>query len=132
MIDYDLLDAVNFQVNRLIKFTPDGVRDKWSKAAETEATKIGDCEDYAIVKAHRLVKWNRCNPSDLSIGKFRPTRKGGQNHAMLLAKGQKRKGLFRKSIVDCVYVLDNRTNNIYTLDQIRDSLIETYPVDDYI
>jgi len=132
VIDYDLLDAVNFQVNKLMTYRPDAPNARLPKPEEIEKDKAGDCEDYAILKAHRLVRWNRCSPDDLSIGVFQPLKAGRPNHAMLLAKGQKKKGLFRKTIVDCVYVLDNRTNNIYTLDQIRDELILQSPVDPYI
>ena len=132
MIDYDLLDAVNFQVNKLMTYRPDAAGEKLPRPEDIEKAKAGDCEDYAILKAHRLVKWNRCASADLSIGVFEPLKKGRPNHAMLLAKGQKKKGIFKKSIVDCVYVLDNRTNNIYTLDQIRDKLILQSPVDLFI
>jgi len=132
MIDYDLLDAVNFQVNKLMKYRQDAAGEMLPRPEDIEKSKQGDCEDYAILKAHRLVRWNSCDSADLSMGMFESKKKGLPRHAMLLAKGQKKKGIFKKSMVDCVYVLDNRTNNIYTLDQIRDKLILSLPVDLYI
>jgi len=132
MIDYDLLDAVNFQVNRAMTYKKDAQGAGLPKPEDIEKIKQGDCDDYVILKAHRLVKWNRCSPDDLSFGIFAPLKKDAQYHAMLLAKGQKKKGLFSKTIVDCVYVLDNRTNNIYTLDSVRDKLLSSLPIELYL
>jgi predicted transglutaminase-like cysteine proteinase len=130
MIPYSLLDAVNFQVNKDIKYTRDGLYDYWAKAVDTERTRKGDCEDIAIVKANRLANLHHCNKKDMRIGKFQTP--GGTYHAMLVVEGEDTKGFFRKKTFPCRWVLDNRWDAIYRIDQIRDKLILEYDVDLYI
>lgn len=130
MIPLALLDAVNFQVNRDLTYLPDGMKDKWCLASETEKSMTGDCEDFAIVKASRLVNLHDCNPKDMRIGKFRTPK--GTYHAMLIVEGEDTKGFFRKTTFPCRWVLDNRWAAIYRIDQIRDKLILEYPVETYI
>jgi hypothetical protein len=36
--------------------------------------------------------------------------------------------LFRKTETPCEYVLDNRTNNIYRLDQTREKIVTKVPI----
>ena len=130
MIPYDVLDKANIDVNHLLTYCPDGLVDKWEKAAITEVSKTGDCEDYAITKASRLIKLFGCSPDDLRIGKFRTTK--GTYHAMLIAESEYTKGFFRKTKEPCRYLLDNRWNAIYRMDQVRDKLIIEYRVESFI
>lgn len=129
MIPLDLLDEVNHKVNHTLTYTPDGLVDKWEQAAFSEASLRGDCEDFAIVKASRLIHIHGCSSADMMIGKFR-TKIG--YHAMLVVNGEKKKGFFKREFVPCLWVLDNRTDNIFTIDQIRDKLILQYKVDAFI
>lgn len=130
MIPYKLLDEVNYTVNKFLTYCPDGADTGWKCAAETEASKVGDCEDYAIVKASRLVKLHGMNPDDMEIGIFITPSKN--SHAMLICKGEKTTGFFRKKVEPCQYILDNRFNGIYTIDQIRDKLSHVKKVDKYL
>jgi predicted transglutaminase-like cysteine proteinase len=130
MIQYDLLDKVNYDVNRYITYTPDGASDKWNLATITEESRKGDCEDYAIVKANRLIKLHGCDSKYMRIGKFRTSK--GTYHAMLIVDGEHKKGFFRKITAPCQWVLDNRWDAIYRMDQIRDKLIIQYQVDKWI
>jgi predicted transglutaminase-like cysteine proteinase len=130
VIPYGLLDKVNFTVNKYLTYIPDGADTSWKVAHETEASRRGDCEDYAIVKASRLVNLHDQNPDDMEIGIF-ITRKGNA-HAMLICKSERTTGFFRREKTPCDFVLDNRTNGIYTMDQISDKLSHTKKVDAYL
>ena len=130
MIPYGLLDKVNFTVNKYLTYRPDGIDTSWKVASDTEESRTGDCEDFAIVKASRLVKFHGQNPDDMSIGIFTAPNRGA--HAMLICKSDRSAGFFRRKRVPCEYVLDNRTNGIYTIGQIRDKLSHTKKVHDWI
>ena len=133
MIPLDLLDAINIKVNRLVQYKSDHEvhgKDKWQMPAETLLLGTGDCEDYAILKAHMLFK-EGCDISDMRIGRF--TTRDGKGHAMLLCRSEKPKGFFKwKTWNPVEYVLDNRTNNIYTVDEISDVLTTIVQVSTYV
>ena len=130
MIPYGLLDKVNFTVNRLLTYRPDGLDTSWKHASETEETLRGDCEDFAIVKASRLVRFHGQNPDDMEIGIF--TSPNRNAHAMLICKSEKTIGLFRRKKVPCEFLLDNMTDGIYEMHQIRYKLATRRKVDKYI
>jgi predicted transglutaminase-like cysteine proteinase len=130
MIPFDLLDEVNHKVNHTLTYTPDGLIDKWEKAAVTDASMRGDCEDFAILKGFRLVKMHGCDAQDMQIGKFKTSK--GKYHAILMVESERTTGFFRKTTKPCTYLLDNRWDAIYTIDQIRDKLISVYGVSKYI
>jgi len=130
VIPYKLLDEVNYTVNKQLTYCPDGADTGWKLASETEETLKGDCEDYAIVKASRLVKFHGVSPDDIEIGIFITPNKAA--HAMLICNGERTTGFFRKKTIPCKYILDNRFNGIYTMDQIRDKLSHTKKVDKYL
>lgn len=127
MADFDLLDSVNLFTNREIKYTKEP-KDNWQYPQKTLDKKTGDCEDYAILKAWRLFKQGvPC--SDMSLGYFATPL--DTRHVMLLVKGTYKK-LFSRKIVDCTYLLDNRTNDIYRLGQTKDKLLSQVKVDKYV
>lgn len=130
MIPYKLLDDVNYTVNKYLTYCPDGADTAWKSACETEKTRTGDCEDFAIVKASRLVKLHGISPDEMELGVFM-TPKGGV-HTMLICNGEQTVGIFRRKTEPCKYILDNRFNGIYTIDQIRDKLSHTKKVDAFI
>ena len=130
MIPYGLLDKVNFTVNKYMTYIPDGADTAWKHASETEETLRGDCEDFAIVKASRLAKFHGQNPDDMEIGIFITPK--GNAHAMLICDSEKTTGFFRRKTIPCKYVLDNRFNGIYTMEQIRDKLSHTKKVGAYL
>ncbi len=130
MIPYKTLDEVNYTVNKLLTYCPDGADTGWKCAVETEQSLRGDCEDYAIVKASRLVKLYGISPDEMEIGIFITPSKN--SHCMLICNGERTTGFFRRTTEPCKYVLDNRHSGIYTLDEIRDKLSHVKKVDKYI
>lgn len=121
MIAYDLLEKINYKVNQLVAYRTDlekhGVADKWQRALDTLASGTGDCEDYAILKMHYLVKAG-CDRSDMRVGYFHDPK--GRGHAMLICKGQRKGGFMWRKWIDCEWLLDNRTNFVYRLGETRD------------
>lgn len=127
MTDFDLLDSVNLFTNKEIEYTKEP-KDYWQFPHETQEKKTGDCEDYAILKAWRLSKYGvPC--SDMELGYFKTP--NDTYHMMLLVKGTYKK-LFTRRIVECTYMLDNRTNVIYRLGQTKDRLLSKVKVDKYV
>jgi predicted transglutaminase-like cysteine proteinase len=130
VIPYGLLDKVNFTVNKYLTYRPDGIDTSWKPARETEESLRGDCEDFAIVKASRLVRFHGQNPDDMAIGIC--TFPNQTAHAILICKSEKTTGFFRRKKIPCEYVLDNRTNGIYEIDQTRLKIATRRKVDAYI
>lgn len=124
MIDYELLEKINFKVNQLVMYKNDlekhGKPDKWQSAIETLSYATGDCEDYAILKMHYLLKAG-CEKSDMRMGYFHDPR--GLGHAMLICKGQRKCGFMWRKWIDCEWLLDNRTNIVYKMGETRDKYI---------
>lgn len=113
-VDYALIDEVNYRINKRIKYKRE-TGDNWQKPSETERLGTGDCEDFAIMKAQELVRAG-VDPEILSIAVCR-TRKSTSLHAVLLVPSRYRKGFFRRTWVDCFYVMDNMSDNLYRFDQ---------------
>lgn len=104
------LAIVQRDVNRRVSYRADaterGASDVWSTADTTLARGSGDCEDYAIAKAHRLLALG-FRPQDLFliIGNSRQL---GRAHAILVVHFG---GKF--------WVLDNLLSEVIAADQIR-------------
>lgn len=103
----DLLDTVNYSVNREIEYAGDssqyGREDKWTRPIVVDGeTPHGDCEDYALEKRHRIMKTGRFNQMDVRL-------------LLCLTPGGKREGKRLDHAVLAVfhddkwYILDNRT-----------------------
>lgn len=114
MVDHSLIDDINYKVNKLIQYKRDN-GEHWQLPEETRRLRTGDCEDYAILKAKELIE-SGVDPEILKIGVVR-TRKSEGLHAVLLVPSRQRKGWFRRKWVDCIYVMDNMTSNLYTWEE---------------
>ena len=94
---HELIKNINYKVNKSIKPRRDN-GDKWQAYV-----KAGDCEDYVLTKRAELVR------AGLPISALRvatATTGSGEGHAVLIV---------RTSNAD--YVLDNRSNQIKTVDR---------------
>jgi predicted transglutaminase-like cysteine proteinase len=109
-VDRSLIDDINYRVNKLIAYKRDSV-ENWQRPEVTKRIGTGDCEDYAILKAKMLVEAG-VDPSILKIGVVR-TRKSQSLHAVLIVPSRYRKGFFRRKWVDCQYVMDNMSDNLF-------------------
>lgn len=123
--DLALLDEVNLRVNQRITYKRDN-GEHWQLAEETRRLGTGDCEDYAILKLNELARAG-CDVSSMKIGVVRTRKKEGTLHAVLLVPGQRKAGIFRKRVVDCVYVLDNMNSNVYTWEQTGYQMVRFEP-----
>jgi predicted transglutaminase-like cysteine proteinase len=106
------LEAVNWYVNRRVRFVDDRVQfgraDVWTSAADTLSRRKGDCEDFAIAKLQMLRKAG-FSDRDLYLVIVRDLVRR-TDHAVLVARAEGR-----------MYVLDNGT----------DELLDTASVADY-
>ena len=112
-IPYDLLDNVNFWVNKNIRYERDRV--PYAQSPE-ESLKLGtgDCEDYAYLKAFKLIEAG-ADPKTLQIAVVTDRIDKSVYHAVLLASTRVKKGFFwNRKEKDVVLVLDNRWNALYT------------------
>ena len=109
---FDRLEAVNWYVNKRVRFTDDdrqyGRADVWSTANETLNRGRGDCEDYAIAKL-----------------------------AMLRRAGIAERDLYLVVVKDLVRRADHAilvvraAGNMYVLDNGTDRLLDTESIADY-
>lgn len=91
------LQEVNSLVNAYVVYKRDlEGNDYWQTPDETLLRGTGDCEDYAILKAHYLAKYN---PRLVAV----QVRSSGEYHALLRVEG---------------YYLDNRLPEILTEEQM--------------
>jgi predicted transglutaminase-like cysteine proteinase len=99
------LSAINQRVNQRIRYQVDqvtnGVLDYWQTPAETVASLVGDCEDYAILKYY-LALQSGFPDGDLAV--VVGTIPSGEAHSVLVAH-----------VSDDWKLLDNRTNMVVDL-----------------
>ncbi len=93
----DYLAGLNREINAAIKYKPDA-GNVWQSPAITEQNAVGDCEDIALYKMHRIQKDRP--EMDLRLGHV--WTKDGRAHMVLFADGQ---------------VLDNLTNEVQPAEQ---------------
>ena len=105
------LEAVNWYVNRRVKFEDDSRRfgrgDVWSTADETLTSGRGDCEDFAIAKMQMLRAAGFAD-RDLYLVILRDTVRRA-DHAVLVARASGR-----------MVVLDNGTDELLDTDRVSD------------
>jgi predicted transglutaminase-like cysteine proteinase len=119
VIDYDTLDSINLYANKNIKYMSDqavwGKPDKWQTPDETEKLGTGDCEDYAIVKARRLVMAG-ADPAAMQLLMVAPRGNPTGCHMVLAANTVVTTGiLWWKKRVTVTVLLDNMWDSLYTL-----------------
>lgn len=130
MIEWRALSDVNYGVNTTIRYKPDrtvhGKPEYWQKPSETLKLGTGDCEDYAILKAHLLVKHHGADPNDMQIVVVKEP--GAKTlHAVLLARSTYTNGLlWWKKTHDCHYVLDNMRDDLVRWSKSSYELIATH------
>lgn len=105
------LEAVNWYVNRRVKFEDDSRRfgrgDVWSSADETLRSGRGDCEDFAIAKM-QMLRAAGFSDRDLYLVILRDTVRRA-DHAVLVARASGR-----------MVVLDNGTDELLDTDRVGD------------
>ncbi len=108
---FERLEAVNWYVNRRVRFVDDRVQfgraDVWTSAADTLSRRKGDCEDYAIAKLQMLRKAGFAD-RDLYLVIVRDLARRA-DHAVLVARADGR-----------MYVLDNGTDQLLDTTSIAD------------
>ncbi len=130
MIPFSVLDKINTEVNNSIRYVRDVGKDHWKTPHETLIDGCGDCEDFAILKAYKLAAMGY-SLECMRITCYRVA--GGDYHAVLLVESEQEKGFFwRRKVVPCKYVLDNRWNILYTTDEIRDHFCWDVEVSKYV
>jgi predicted transglutaminase-like cysteine proteinase len=109
--DFATLEKVNRWVNRNIAHVSDrrfyGTGDYWALAAETLSVRVGDCEDFAILKYQMLLALGY-PAEDMYLTLARDLARNA-DHAMLVVK---QNGRF--------YLLDNSTERVLPADQPYD------------
>lgn len=135
MIDRRVLDNINYNVNCMICYMPDERAHKkpehWQMPAETLSRKTGDCEDYAILKAHLLVR----EGIDKDLLRIAVVREGENMpfHAVLLAPSTYTTGIWKwKKTRPCTYVLDNKTDSLARWEQTPYEVVRLVKVDKYV
>lgn len=128
VVDYELLDSVNLFVNKYVQYRSDqavwGKPDKWQTPDETEKLATGDCEDYAILKARKLVK-NGANPKAMQLLLVRTRQNPEGSHMVLAANTQVTTGmLWWKRKITVTVLLDNMWDSLYTLRESGHTLIK--------
>lgn len=105
------LEAVNWYVNRRVRFVDDRVQfgraDVWTSAADTLSRRKGDCEDYAVAKLQMLRKTG-FSDRDLYLVIVRDLVRRS-DHAVLVARAGGR-----------MYVLDNGTDKVLDTASVSD------------
>lgn len=134
VVDYDLLDSTNICVNRRIKYVTDTERwnraDKWQRPQETLDLGTGDCEDYAILKAHMLV--NAGVPVGI-IKLYLVRTRNGTSHMVLAVPTQVKTGiLWWRNLQTKIVLLDNMWDSLYTLKESGHTIIKRYNTERYI
>lgn len=108
---FERLQAVNWYVNKRVRFTDDDRRsgrgDVWSPAAETLSRGRGDCEDYAIAKLQMLRRAGFAD-RDLYLVVVKDLVRRA-DHAVLVARANGH-----------MYVLDNGTDELLDTEAVRD------------
>ena len=108
---FERLEAVNWYVNKRVRFTDDDLRfgraDIWSSANETLGRGKGDCEDYAIAK-RALLRRAGIADRDLYLVVLRDLVRRA-DHAVLVVRA-----------AGHMYVLDNGTDQLLDTETIRD------------
>lgn len=118
--DYDKLDYVHLAVNRSMTYEKQGKEDRFVHGSVLEQTMCGDCDDYVVLKAHRLKKMG-IHPDNMCLGCLDTVGDETVDHAVLLVRTTAVKGFwFWKRTVNVEVVLDNRFSSIYTTDEIRE------------
>jgi len=81
--------AINSNVNLNISYAPDEDRDVWQSPVETVDRKLGDCEDFAILKFFLMRKhFPTLVPDDLRLLLMRFRRYDGKGHAVVIRREQ--------------------------------------------
>lgn len=108
---FELLEAVNWYVNRRVQFVDDrkqfGKVDVWSAAADTLRRGRGDCEDYAIAKLQMLRRAGLAE-HDLYLVIVKDLVRRA-DHAVLVARAGGH-----------MYVLDNGTDEVLDSESVSD------------
>lgn len=108
---FERLEAVNWYVNKRVRFTDDsrqfGRADVWLAAADTLRRGRGDCEDYAIAKLQMLRRAGFAD-HDLYLVVVKDLVRRA-DHAVLVARADGR-----------MYVLDNGTDQVLDSEQVSD------------
>jgi predicted transglutaminase-like cysteine proteinase len=108
---FERLEAVNWYVNRRVKFVDDsrqfGRADVWSAAADTLRRGRGDCEDYAIAKL-QMLRHAGLDERDLYLVIVKDLVRRA-DHAVLVAR-----------VGGHMYVLDNGTDEILDSERVSD------------
>lgn len=130
-----LMNRINGDVNNSITYRRDkdvhNRIDYWQKPEETLELKTGDCEDYAILKAWRLV--NAGVPSSVLRIAVVSTPDSPPNHAVLFVPSMVTTGLlWWKKQVERIFVLDNVRDEIVAWDKSPYQLINIHTVEKFI
>jgi predicted transglutaminase-like cysteine proteinase len=108
---FERLEAVNWYVNRRVRFVDDsrqfGRADVWSAAADTLRRGRGDCEDYAIAKL-QMLRNAGLDERDLYLVIVKDLVRRA-DHAVLVARAGGR-----------MYVLDNGTDEVLDSEKVSD------------
>lgn len=115
-IDQQVIDNVNYLTNHQMRYVSQGKTDRFVHGSILERTRTGDCDDYCVLKAHRLKKLG-VHPSAMIIGAVASRGGNVPDHAVLLVKGERTSGfLWWKKSVPCEWVLDSLTDHVYPLE----------------
>jgi len=105
------LEAVNWYINKRVRFVDDSVRwgraDVWSTASETLNSGKGDCEDYAIAKLAMLRRAGLAD-RDLYLVILKDTVRRA-DHAVLVVRA-----------AGHMYLLDNGTDEVLDTESVSD------------
>jgi predicted transglutaminase-like cysteine proteinase len=132
IVTEQLVDNVNYLTNHQMKYTSQVKGDRFVHGSELEKTRSGDCDDYCVLKAHRLKKLG-VHPADMCMGAV--ASKGGVllDHAVLLVKGERSTGiLWWKKTKPCEWVLDSLTDNLYPIEHTGYIIGHRFDISGYI
>lgn len=108
---FERLEAVNWYINRRIRFVDDSVQygraDVWATANETLRRNKGDCEDYAIAKL-QLLRRAGVSDRDLYLVILRDLVRRA-DHAVLVVRA-----------AGHMYVMDNGTDQLLDSESVSD------------
>lgn len=136
VVDYDTLDNINLFVNRNTKYVADVLGwnklDYWQTPEETERLGRGDCEDYALLKAKKLLLAG-ANQEAMRLLIVEPRHDPKSRHAVLAVNTIVDSGiLWWKKPVTVTLLADNMWNTLYTLRESGHKFIKTAKMPDFV